>query len=70
MPLLMTMWPYGSSIAGARVKKGEKANMAGVEGGLAMQNNMDRMHCVLNLDVLMLLLMMTWSYGSMASETG
>ena len=25
---LMTMWPYGSSIAGARVKKGEKANMA------------------------------------------
>jgi hypothetical protein len=58
--------------AGARLKKAEKANMAGgVEVRLAMQNNMDRMHCVLTCEVLMLSLMTTWSYdSSMAGETG
>jgi hypothetical protein len=52
--------------------KGEKVNMAGgVDGRLAMQNNMNRMHCVLTWKVHMLLLMTMWSYGSsMAGETG
>jgi hypothetical protein len=65
MPFLLTTWSYGSSTAGAWVKKGEKANMTGgVEGRLATQNDVDRTHCVLTWDVLMPSLMTMWPYGS------
>ena len=63
MSLQMTTWSYGSSMAGAMVKQGEKANKAGgVEGRLATQNDVDIMQYILTWDACTPSVMTTWPF--------